>query len=331
MKRAFVAALIAGAACFASALPAFAASYVQDGGGMFSSSTVASLDSRIDSFHSQTGKEIVVVTVPSLNGQSYQQAADSAFQQQNVNGVLIFIAKNEHKDDFVLGRNEVNSATITPANIVPIRSAMESQFKAGDFDGGISNAVDSLLGLYRSHEGSLNQQTAPVSRGYSTSYARTGSSGVHFNMVWVIVAIVIGFLLLRSVFRSFGGGPRYYGGGPMGGGPGYYGGGPGYYGGGGGGFWSGLLGGLGGAWLGNELFGGNRTIVDQQGGNFVDTSGGNAGAPDSGMWQNDAGQIGGDSGGDFGSGGFSDVGGGGVGGGDSGGGFGGGGDSGGGW
>ena len=100
----------------------------------------------------------------------------------------------------------------------------------------------------------------------------------------------------------------------------------GYYGGGGGGFWSGLLGGLGGAWLGNEMFGNpRRQHVDPAtpaAALHPDQGGGWGSGGDSSGWGNDAGQadMGGSSGGDFGGGGF--------GGGDSGGG---GGDSGGGW
>ena len=85
------------------------------------------------------------------------------------------------------------------------------------------------------------------------------ANGVHISMFWWLIIAVVGFLILRSILRAFAA-PRYYGGAPGSPpaeapppGPGY---GPGYgYGGfaGGGSFWSGLLGGLGGAWLGNEL------------------------------------------------------------------------------
>jgi hypothetical protein len=103
--------------------------------------------------------------------------------------------------------------------------------------------------------------------------------------------------------------------------PGY--GGYGY--GGGGSFWSGLLGGLGGAWLGNELFrGGGGGIAPTQAGQLPADTGGGWGGTDAsgGGWQSDAGQadLGGASSGDWSGGGF--------GGGDFGGG---GGDSGGGW
>ena len=56
---------------------------------MFSASTVSSLNERIGDFSAQTGKEIVVMTVPSLGNATLQDAANTAFSQQSVNGVLI--------------------------------------------------------------------------------------------------------------------------------------------------------------------------------------------------------------------------------------------------
>ena len=153
-------------------------------------------------------------------------------------------------------------------------------------------------------------------------------------MFWWIIIAVVGFLILRSILRAFSA-PRYYGGAPgapprrqcPSRGPGY---GPGYgYGGfgGGGSFWSGLLGGLGGAWLGNELFRGGGGIAPTQAGQLARRYRWRLGRQDAGGWQSDAGQadIGGASGGDWSGGGFGgDMGGGGDfggGGGDSGGGW----------
>ena len=184
--------------------------------------------------------------------------------------MLIFIAKDDRQDYFL---PDTATAQFFPAStITSIRQAMESLFKAQDYDGGITSAVTGVLGIFRAH---LN--TAPQNRGANNypvqaapqRVAQRTSGGIPV-IIWILL-IVVGFLIVRSIFRSMNG-PRYYGGGPGvppgPGGPGYgrdggYGG-PGYYGG-GGGFWSGLLGGLGGAWLGNEMFG-NRgtTIIDQQ-------------------------------------------------------------------
>jgi hypothetical protein len=278
-------------ALLAGATPAAARDFVVDQAGMFSAGAVAQLDQRIASFNAQTGKEIVVVTTPSLGGATLQSAASSAFAAQNVNGVLIFIARDDRKDT--------------------------------------TGAIDAILNIYRAHLGGLQRSAgagaAPAQR------VSSSPGGFGISMFWWIIIAVVGFLLLRSILRAFAA-PRYYGGPPgaapppgASSGPGYS---PGYgYGGfgGGGSFWSGLLGGLGGAWLGNELFRGGG-IAPVQGAQMTPDAGGGFGGADSAGWQSDAGQadMGGASGGDWSGGGFGgDAGGGGgdFGGGDSGGGW----------
>lgn len=315
-------------------LPAAARDFVQDQAGMFSAGTVAQLNERISNFNAQTGKEIVVVTTPSLNGATLQTAASNAFTAQNVNGVLIFIARDDRRDMIVPDRAGANAGWFTSDVLRAIRGSMEDEFKSENFDAGITGAVDALLGIYRSHLNGLQQRgsggaVVPVQQ-------QPLSGGFHLSMFWFIVLLVVGFLIVRSVLRAATM-QRYYGGPPPAGTPpgGYGPGGPGYPGygyggyGGGGSFWSGLLGGLGGAWLGNELFrGGGGGIAPTQGGP-VDSGGGwGGGSADSGGWQSDAGQasLGSSSGGDWSGGGFGGDSGGG---GDFGGG--GGGDSGGGW
>jgi len=307
------------------ALPAAARDFVVDQAGMFSSATVTQLNQRIGSFNAQTGKDVVVVTVPSLGGSTLPAAASQAFSQQNVNGVLIFIAKDDRRDIIVPDRAGAQAGWFTPDVLRSIRESMESQFRSENFDAGITTAVDGVLNVYRAHVGSLRHTSSNATGMPMTTPAGSMTGGFHISMFWWIVIFVVGFLVLRSILRAMSG-PRYYGGAPGPGAPmGGYGPGYGGYGGGGGSFWSGLLGGLGGAWLGNEIFG-------QHGGNVADASqmgsqGGFGGDQGAG-WQSDAGQAdtSGASSGDWGGGGFGGDSGGG--GGDFGGG---GGDSGGGW
>jgi uncharacterized protein len=304
------------------ALPASArSSYVQDGAGMFSASTISTLNQQIGDFNSQTGKEVVVVTVPSLDGQTPQSVAEKTFAQQQVNGVLIFLAKAEKKDGII---GDTASRRFFPSGTFDnIRQAMRGYFRTGDFDQGITTGVGLVLSQYRSHERALGTHTQT----YAQPTRTTSSIGGGMSLFWLILILIAGFLIIRAIFRAMAG-PRMmppgYGG-PGYGGPGY--GGPGYggYGGGGGGsFFSGLLGGLGGAFLGNELFG------RHDGGQYID-NGANAGfaggdVADSGGWQSDPGQADmsnasfgefGSSGGGFDGGGFDSGGGGG----DSGGGW----------
>ena len=325
------------AVAFAIALGAFAApasardSYVTDGAALFSAGTVTNLNQEIGDFARQTGKEVVVVTVPSLDGATPQDAAEKVFAQQQVNGVLIFLAKAEKKDGII---GDTASKTFFPSGSFDnIREAMRGYFRTGDFDQGITTGVGLILSGYRSHERALTPQGARAAAPASSQ--SFGGGGM--SLLWLILILLAGFLIIRAVFRALMGGgqrmmPPGYGApgyGPQGGMPGY--GMPGYGGGGGGSFFSGLLGGLGGAFIGNELFG-----HQNYGGGFGGTAAGLPGADpgsqaDQSGWQSDPGQadMGNSSFGDFGSsgGGFGDSGG--FGGGD-GGGFGGG-DSGGGW
>jgi uncharacterized protein len=331
MKRAIASAVLASA-LIASALPALAKNFIQDGAQMFSSTAVEQLNARISNFNRDTGKEIVVVTVPSVPGGDVRTAAENTFAQQSVNGVLIFIDKGDRRDYVVPDNAAVQAGWWSSQTSASVVAAMGSAFRAGDFDGGITNAVNTVFDVYRSHTGSLR---APQSQTYPRSYAQqTSSGGVHIGVFWWIIIALFAFFIIRSLIRAgqgayYGGGYGGPGAGPGYGGPGY--GGYGYGGGWGGGFWSGLLGGLGGAWLGNELFGGHGWGGGMQSG--VDPGAVQQGTPDAGGWQADPGQAGmsGGAGGDWGGGGWGDIGGGGFGGGDMGGGFGGGGDAGGGW
>ncbi|HEY1653984.1 MAG TPA: TPM domain-containing protein [Candidatus Tumulicola sp.] len=321
-------------------LPAAARAYVQDGARMFSPSQIEVVDQRIATFNGATGKEVVVVTVPSLNGASLQDAAAKVFSEQAVNGVLIFIARDDRKDIIVPDRSGSQAGWFTPEVLRSIRAQMEREFHTEAFDSGLLYGVDGVLAVYGQHlqaQAAANMRARIPSKALATANAPIGG-GLHISMFWWIVIIVVGFLILRSVMRAFSA-PRYGAPGmppgpvPPGGVPPAGGYGPGYgYGGGGGSFWSGLLGGLGGAWLGNEMFGrgggaaAGPADAAQSGGGDAGGSWG-AGSSDSGGLQSDAGQadMGGSSGGDWSGGGFGgDFGGGGDGGG-------GGGDSGGGW
>lgn len=321
MNRVIASAALA-VAFVASALPAFAKDFVQDTAGMFGADTVSQLNSRITNFNRQTGKEIVVVTVPSAPNADVVTAAENTFAQQSVNGVLIYVDKGDRQSRIIPDRAGAQAGWFTTGTLQSIVNSMNAQFRAGNFDAGITGAVNSVFDVYRSHLGSLRSGAPATTRSYAQ---QTQSGGVHIGVFWWIIIALFAFFIIRSLMNAARG--SYYGGGyggpgPGGPGPGY--GGPGYgpgYGGwgGGGGFWSGLLGGLGGAWLGNELFGQHNYGGTQA---AIDPGAQNA-TPDAGGWQSDPGQadMGAGAGGGWGDGGGfggGDFGGGGFGGGDGG-------------
>jgi uncharacterized membrane protein YgcG len=317
--------------------PASAArsSYVIDDAHLLSQTAIAQINQQVGDFNAQTGKEVVVVTTDSLGGTDPNVAVERSFAQQQVNGVEIFIAKNEKQ--IKIAGDKASHQFFPPGSFSTIYQAMRPSFAQGNFDQGVETGVSLVLNTYRGHVSSLNGARRPVGAAAPVRVRTSNSGGFNLGFIWWIIILAVIFFIIRGIFRAMSG-PRNYGGGGPGYGPGY--GGPGYggggYGGGGGSFWSGMLGGLGGAFLGNELFGnrGGGNVVGGEGGSYASTGGDPGTTPDAGGWQSDAGQIdtsntGGGGWGDSSSSGGGDSGGG-WGGGDSGGG-GGGGDSGGGW
>jgi|SRR5947209_4082723 len=319
------------ATSFAPAFAASRGSYVIDDAHMLSANAISQINAQVSDLNATTGKEVLVVTTDSLNGTTPLAAIERSFAQNQVNGVEILIAKSEKK--IQVNGDRASRQFFPQGSFSTIVQTMQTSFKAGDYDGGVENAVSLIVNTYRGHESSLNRSRQPVGAGSSVRTQRSNSGGSGMGWIWWIIILAVIFFVIRGIFRAIAG-PRMGGGyGPGYGGPGY--GGPGYgggFGGGGGGFWSGMLGGLGGAFLGNELFGnrGGGNIGGGDGGSYANTGGDAGNAADASGWQSDAGQIdtSGGAGGGWGDSGGGDSGGGGWGGGDSGGG---GGDSGGGW
>jgi hypothetical protein len=311
---AFAALAVAVAAAVTPALAR--TSYVIDDAHLLSSAAIAQINTQVGDFNAQTGKEVVVVTTPSLDGVAPDAALERSFAQQQVNGVEIFIAKDEKQ--IRIGGDVASRRFFPNGSFGTIYQAMKPSFAAGNFDTGVETGVSLILNTYRGHESSLNHNRAPVYVPSGAVYR--SSSGGGMGWIWWIIILALIFFVIRGIFRAITG-PRMM---PPGYGPGMpggmppmgYGGGYGY-GGGGGGFWSGLLGGLGGAWLGNELFNNNRNFGGDGGGYYGGDMSGGGNAGDASGWQSDAGQI--DTSG-VGGGGWGDSSGGGWGGGDSGGG-----------
>src|SRR5579872_5092455 len=232
--------------------------YVVDNAHLFSASAVQATNEKIADFNSRTGKEIFVYTTDSLDGTTAQNAAERVFAKQQVNGVMLFIAKSPKTIGVVPDRA---SRTFFPSGSEKaIRDAIAASFNSGNFDAGLQNGVSLTENMYLSHLPARRAGNAPV----AAPRAHVTSGGFSMGWIFLILIVIVGFLVLRAIFRAIFA-PRVTGpygpnagqpmGGPGYGAPGY---GPGYGGygggfGGGGSFWSGLLGGLGGAWLGNEL------------------------------------------------------------------------------
>lgn len=289
-------------------LPAFAREAIIDEAKILDSRSMEQVQRLSDDIQSNFGKDVVVVTVDRVDG-TPQQHAEKLFAQQKVNGVLIYVAPNQKQLGILPGRN---TAQLFPRTVTgPIRESMLSRFRQNDYSGGIVEGVQRVRSVFADapSKGEGAGAVAPAAE------RRGGGGGGFFLGLLGLMPLLFLGLGAFLLFRMFRGARRlrqaypadqHYPGGSYGHGQGYghgYGrhpypvgaGGPM---GSGGGFLSGMLGGLGGAMLGNAMYDRFR------GGDAP------AGSSDPGWGASDAGSAGGGDFSDFGGGG-GDFGGGG--------------------
>jgi uncharacterized protein len=226
--------------------------YVTDNAGLMPEAERAQLSSLLDDYAKQTGNQILVVAIPSLEGEDYTDFTESLFklnkpgQKGKDNGIILMVALADHKIRIEVGYGLEGPVPDGKAGTI-IREQITPYFKAGDYTSGIKAGVYALINAitpdYSLPANQLPQ--APVQH-------ESGS----FPFSFIIVLIVAVFSFIGSIRGSrtnrgryrrgyhepwfwggggFGGGSS--GGSSFGGGGGFSGGGGGFGGGGAGGSW----------------------------------------------------------------------------------------------
>jgi uncharacterized protein len=231
---AIILALFVCAASLVSAEPRFPAlsGPVVDAGGILSGNARASLDRKLRDYQASSGHQLVIATVPSLEGYDIRDYGNRLFRhwalgdKQRNDGVLLLVAPNERKVSIEVGYGLEPDLTDAISRII-IENAMVPRFKAQDYAGGISAGVDDIIKALG------GQGQAILDR------ARNQSSPPIEDLIlpifmFIIVLIVIFMPILGGGRRIAGGGGGWSGGGWSGGGGGWSGGGGGGFSGGGG-------------------------------------------------------------------------------------------------
>jgi uncharacterized protein len=284
---------------FLSGRPAQAASPVEDGAGIFSRDAVSRAVETAALIKRKTGKDLWIVTVPSRGNLSRKEAADQAFREREGQGIMIFIAVREK--EFGIRVGNMTRKIFPDSTIMRIKNTLGINFKAGDYDSGLLSAVGMIKETFRE----ASSGSAPAVSSARTSGERRGGLNL-MQLLFYGGLILLGIFAVSFLLRAMSG---KSGGGVIGGGNVQA------QSGSGGGFFSGLLGGLGGAFLGNAAYDMMRNTRND----------GERGIEDSGLqadeeWKNrDSGEssFSDDSGG-WNDGGGADFGGGDFGGGDGG-------------
>jgi uncharacterized protein len=138
------------AACGEEAGPAKPSGPVVDRADILSPSAEQALDTRLRRYSDEKETAIVVATVPSLEGETIEAAANRMFNDWGIGdartsrGVLLLIAPAERKLRIEVG---CGLETVLPNEVAAgiIREAIRPRFSDSDFEAGTSAGVEALM------------------------------------------------------------------------------------------------------------------------------------------------------------------------------------------
>ena len=159
------------------------------------------LEAKLKAFELEKGSQIAVLIVPSTQPEEIEQYSIRVVdawklgREKQDDGILILVAKNDHKMRIEVGQGLEGAIPDLIAKRV-INEVMSPRFKQGDFYGGINNATDTLMGLVNGEKLAPPPPKANhVNMGFDNSLA-----------LFVIGCMVVGAFLSSILGRFFGAG-----------------------------------------------------------------------------------------------------------------------------
>jgi len=130
---------------------------VNDNAQILSENTRKSLADTLKEHENRTTNQIVILTIPSLEGESIEDFANKVFnewklgQKDKNNGVLIVIVPDERKMRIEVGYGLEPTLTDLLSGRI-IRDIMAPRFREGDFDGGITDGTLAVISILNGNE-----------------------------------------------------------------------------------------------------------------------------------------------------------------------------------
>ncbi len=123
---------------------------VTDNAEILSKPVRQSLTERLKAHEDRTGNQVVVLTTPSLEGESIEGYAETVFKEWKLgqkgkdNGILVIVVPQDRRMRIEVGYGLEGTLPDSLAGSI-IRDVMTPKFKTGDYSGGIEAGVNAIL------------------------------------------------------------------------------------------------------------------------------------------------------------------------------------------
>ncbi len=152
-----LAAVLGGAISGAAREVPYLGGRVNDLAGLVEASTAQALEERLAALEETTGAQVAVLTIPSLEGEILEEYSLRVAETWKLgreefdNGALLLIARDDRKMRLEVGYGLEGAIPDAYAKRI-LDDVVRPQFRAGDYDAGISEAVDVIARLVEGEE-----------------------------------------------------------------------------------------------------------------------------------------------------------------------------------
>jgi len=170
------------------------------------------LRTRLESFQQRTQRQLVVATVPDLQG---REIADYGYQlgrewavglKEADNGAILLVAPNERAVRIEVGYGLEPVLTDALSSVI-IQQTILPPFKAGDLPGGVIAGADAIMQQLSLPDEQARAKVDAAVREFNATHARKGGGGSPLPLLlWGLVLGVVFLSMIRGgARRAFGG------------------------------------------------------------------------------------------------------------------------------
>jgi uncharacterized protein len=200
LLAAFIALAIFTPALAAPTFPPLTGRVVDDA-NILSPQVEAGLTAKLASLEQSTGRQLVVATLPSLQGDEiedygYQLGRTWGIGEKGKNsGVILLVAPNERKVRIEVGYGLEPILTDALSSVI-IQTAVLPKFKAGDLEGGVAAGTDAIIAQLALPDEAAKTKAAQA---FAVSDQAERGSGVS-----PILALLVLFVVIAVLGQMFG-------------------------------------------------------------------------------------------------------------------------------
>lgn len=185
---------------FALSVPSLTSPIV-DNANLISDGVEQNINNQLQELSNSTGIQLAVLTIPTLEDEvleSYSMKVAETWKlgsAEKDTGVLLLIALEERSIRIEVGYGLEGVLTDTKCGLI-IRNVIAPEFRNGNYQAGIVNAVNNMVGLVKGDESLVSKKVLNESSGDSSAFIFMG------------IVLLYGFIFVMAVVTSKKRGPR---------------------------------------------------------------------------------------------------------------------------